>query len=438
MLSAISPLRYRNFALIWSAALLSNVGSWMQTVAVGVLVTARTGQPGWTGLVAAAGFLPIGLLSPVGGVLADRLDRRSWLFVTTMGETAFAVALAVLAGTGRASPAAVTLLVLGGGAMSAIGFPAYQAMLPDLVPAAELGPAISLSSAQFNLGRVIGPALAGLAIVAGGYEWAFAINAVSFVAVLVALRLVRLPDPGERPESPSLGQRLAEGVRATSRNPGARFAVLLISVVAVTASPFIALVPAVALEVFHSKATGTSVLVTAQGIGAVTGALAITPLVERFGRRAVLTGDLVGLCLFLTAYAWAPDLWVAAGAILLIGACYIGVLAGCNTVVQLHAPAELRGRMLGIYMMALGILYPVGALAQGALANRAGLRLVTAAAAAVLLAAVAALRVGRSFPADLDGPAPDRPPGVVAATPATPEPPIAEGVGWPAEPSAEA
>src|SRR5579864_7321670 len=121
MLVALRPLRHRNFALIWTAALLSNVGSWMQTVAVGVLVTARTGRPGWTGLVAAAGFLPIGLLSPVGGVLADRLDRRRWLVATTAGETAFAAGLTWLAASGRAGPAAVTALVFGGGAMAAIG-----------------------------------------------------------------------------------------------------------------------------------------------------------------------------------------------------------------------------------------------------------------------------------------------------------------------------
>src|SRR5580658_5791641 len=163
MLSALRPLQHRNFALIWWAALLSNVGSWMQTVAVGVFVTARTGRPGWTGLVAAAAFLPIGLLSPLGGVIADRLDRRIWLFATTTGETAFATCLTVLAATGRATPVTVTLLVFGGGAMAAVGFPAYQAMLPDLVPASELGAAISLGSAQYKMGRVIGPALAGFA-----------------------------------------------------------------------------------------------------------------------------------------------------------------------------------------------------------------------------------------------------------------------------------
>ena len=409
MPAALAPLRHRDFLLIWSSALLSNVGSWMQTVAVGILVTVRTGQPGWTGLVAAAGFLPIGLLSPVGGVMADRMDRRRWLFATTVGETAFATALAVLAWVGRPSPAVVTLIVLGAGAMAAIGFPAYQAMMPDLVPASELGAAISLSSAQFNLGRVIGPALAGVAIVLGGYELAFAVNALSFFAVLTALQLVRLP-PTSRPAGvESLRRRLSDGARATFSNSGSRFAVVLISVVALTASPFIALVPAMALEVFHSKATGTSVLVTAQGIGAVAGALAITPLARRYGRRRVLLGDLVAVCSFLVLYAVAPGLWVGAVALLLVGASYIGVLAGCNTIVQLSAPPALRGRMLGIYMMALGILYPVGATVQGGVAGASGLRVVTAGGAGLLLVLVAAAALSGYFPALLDGPGTDQP-----------------------------
>lgn len=402
MLSALQPLRHRNFALVWSAALLSNVGSWMQTVAVGVLVTARTGRPAWTGLVAAAAFLPIGLLSPLGGVMADRLDRRVWLFVTTAGETAFAACLSALAATGHATPGLVTVLVFCGGAMAAVGFPAYQAMLPDLVPAGELGPAISLSSAQYNMGRVVGPALAGLAIVAGGYAWAFAINASSFFAVLVALCLVRLPRPAPPEAQASLRERLVEGGRATFANPATRLAVVLISVVALTASPFIALVPAVALKAFASKATGTSILVTAQGIGAVTGALALTPLTRRYGRRNVLLADLVALGVLLSAYGLAPDLWLGALALLLVGAAYIGVLAGCNTVVQLYAPTALRGRMLGVYMMALGILYPVGALAQGAIADAVGIRTVTVGGAAVLLVLLGTV-LARRLPASLEG-----------------------------------
>jgi MFS family permease len=404
VVTALAPLRQRNFALIWTSALLSNVGSWMQTVAVGILVTARTGQAGWTGLVAAAGFLPIGLLSPLGGVMADRFDRRMWLFTTTIGETGFAIVLAVLAWTGQDNPGVVTLLVLGGGAMAAIGFPAYQAMMPDLVPTDQLGAAISLSSAQFNLGRVIGPALAGVAIVVGGYELAFAVNALSFFAVLVALQVVRLPERARLADPTSLRQRLDDGFRATLGNRNARFAVACISAVALTASPFIALVPAIAIEVFHSRAGGTSVLITAQGIGAVAGALAITPLVERFGRRRVLAGDLIAVCSFLVLYALAPSLWAGAVALLLVGASYIGVLAGCNTIVQLNAPMEMRGRMLGIYMMALGVLYPIGAIVQGWLAEWAGLRAVTAGGALVLLAVMALAALTGFMPARLEGP----------------------------------
>jgi len=360
----------------------------MQTVAVGVLVTEKTGKAGWTGLVAAAAFLPIGLLSPVGGLMADRMDRRKWLFVTTVGETVFAAALTILAATGHASPAAVTVLVFGGGAMSAIGFPAYQAMLPNLVPPGELGSAISLSSAQFNLGRVIGPALAGVAIVAGGYGWAFGINAGSFFAVLVALLFVRLPARQIEGQVESVSKRLRDGLRATARTPAARLAVMLISVVALTASPFIALIPAVALKAFHSKASGTSVLVTAQGIGAVLGALALTPLAARFGRRLVLLADLIAVSLLLVLYGLSPALWVAAVAMVLVGSAYIGVLAGCNTIIQLNAPDALRGRMLGLYMMALGILYPIGAIAQGTIANVVGIRAVTVAGALILLVVV--------------------------------------------------
>jgi MFS family permease len=338
----------------------------------------------------------------LGGVIADRLDRRIWLLATTAGETTFAVCLTLLAATGHATPATVTLLVFGGGAMAAIGFPAYQAMLPDLVPHSELGAAISLGSAQYNMGRVIGPALAGFAILAGGYSWAFGINAVSFFAVMIALCLVHLPR-ATRPAAPAtLRQRLVEGGRATFANPATRLAVVLISVVALTASPFIALVPAVALKAFASKAAGTSVLITAQGIGAVGGALALTPLVRRYGRRRVLVATLVAVCLFLCAYGLAPDLWLGAVALLLVGAAYIGVLAGCNTIVQLYAPAALRGRMLGIYMMALGVFYPIGALAQGAIANVVGIRTVTVGGALLLLALLATvLRPG--IPADLEG-----------------------------------
>ena len=212
-LSSFRPLRSRNFALVWSAALVSNVGSWMQTVALGFVITARTHNPLWTGLVAAAAFLPMGLLAPLGGALADRLDRRRWLIITTVAEACFAAALAVLAATGHAQPAVLVGVAFLGGVAAAVGFPTYQAMLPDLVPREDLLAAVSLSSAQFNLGRVIGPALAGIVLVIGSDAWAFAVNAASFGAVVVALVFVRLP-------APKASTLPAEGDRPPDRGRG--------------------------------------------------------------------------------------------------------------------------------------------------------------------------------------------------------------------------
>ncbi len=418
-LASLRPLRSRNFALIWSAALVSNVGSWMQTVALGVLVFARTDQPAWTGLVAAAAFIPIGLLAPLGGALADRLDRRRWLIVTTLAEMGFATVLAVLAATGHDPPAALVVLAFCGGASGAIGFPAFQAMVPDLVPTEDLLGAVSLSSAQFNLGRVIGPALAGLTLLTHNYGLVFGINAASFAAVVVALVLVRLPRPVRSPEQLGMVARLAAGARAAATEPGCRAAIQLIAVVALLASPFIALVPAMSSVLDRggvSTSVGTAILVTAQGVGAVAGALVLPTLAERVGRRAMLQSALFVLPVLLTLYGLAPSLWLSALAFLVVGAGYIAVLTGLNTVVQLRAPAAVRGRVLSIYMMGLGIVYPIGAVLQGGIANHTGVRTVTVGGAVLLLAAMAAIAVFHpaTFVALGDRPSPPDPvaPGV--------------------------
>lgn len=388
--ASLRPLSSRNYALVWSAALVSNVGTWMQIVALGVVITAKTHEPGWTGLVAAAGFLPNGLLAPLGGVLADRLDRRRWLIVTTLAEAAFAAGLAALAFTGHEVPWLLTIVAFMGGTASAIGFPTYQAMLPDLVDRKDLLAAVSLSSAQFNLGRVIGPALAGIALVLGSAGWAFTANAISFGAVVIALLLVRLPEQ-VRATGSGILHRLSEGARIAAKLPGCRSPIVLIGVVALIGSPFIALVPAVAIEEFHRGAGGTSVLVTAQGIGAVAGALMLAWVARRIGRALMVRSALLALPAALLLYGAAPTFLVAAAALVLVGACYIGVLSGLNTVLQLHAPPEARGRILGLYMLALGTIYPLGALAQGQLANHEGIRDVTIGSGVVLLAAMGAV-----------------------------------------------
>jgi MFS family permease len=398
--ASFRPLTSRNFALVWSAALVSNVGTWMQIVTLGIVVTAKTHEAGWTGLVAAAAFLPNGLLAPLGGALADRLDRRRWLIVTTIAEAGFAGALAALAFTGHEIPWLLSVVAFLGGTAAAIGFPTYQAMLPDLVDKRDLLAAVSLSSAQFNLGRVIGPALAGVALVAGSAGWAFTANAISFGAVVVALLLVRLPVQ-VRPAGEGIVRRIRQGARLATQIPGCSSPIILIAIVALIGSPFIALVPAVAIEEFHKQAGGTSVLVTAQGVGAVAGALLLAPVARSVGRAKLVTTALFALPVALFLYGAAPTFGFAVAAIVIVGACYIGVLSGLNTVVQVHAPPEARGRILGLYMLALGTVYPIGALLQGQLADSQGIRAVTAGSGVVLLAVMIVVSV--AAPAVLRG-----------------------------------
>ena len=206
-LLSLAALKHRPYARLWTGAFVSNIGTWMETVAIGIYVTDATGQAAWTGAVAAAGFVPIALLGPVGGALADRMSRRVLLMTTTLVQTALAALLTTLFVIGAPSAPVVTLIVFAGGIASALGFPAFQAMLPDLVPEEDLASAVAMSSAQFNLGRVVGPAIAGIVIAVGGYAWALGVNAASFLAVVFVLTTIRLPPPTPPPEGETLWRR---------------------------------------------------------------------------------------------------------------------------------------------------------------------------------------------------------------------------------------
>jgi MFS family permease len=391
---SLAPLRHRSFALLWAGAFTSNVGTWMETVGVGILVTTTTNRAGWTGLVAAAAFVPSAFLGPVGGALADRLPRRRVLLATTTVQTALAATLTLLAATDTAQPGVVALIVFAAGCAMALGFPAYMAMLPDLVPRDDLPGAMALSSAQWNLGRVIGPALAGVVIGVGGYEWAFGLNALSFLAVIAVVVSLRLPPPAPVREASILASIRAGG-RFARTDPGLRVVIAYMALNSFLAAPFIALVPAVALKVFDNGDFGTSLLVTAQGIGAVLMGLSLGPLFARFGSRRVLLGVLFGLPIALVAYAAAPSLAVGVVTIFAVGFLYLGALSSFTTIAQLRAPTELRGRVLSLLMVLLGTLYPLGSVVQGAVADRVGLRATTAGAAILMGAALLAARLLR-------------------------------------------
>lgn len=397
--AAFRPLRHRNYAVVWGAGMVSNIGTWMQTVAVGALVTDITRQPLWTALAYIAGFLPNGVLAPIGGALADRFDRRRAVAAGVLIEAGLAATLGLLVRDGEASPALMTSVVFLAGCVAAIRLPFQQAMLPDLVPREDIVGAVSLGSAQWNLGRVVGPSLAGVVIVLGSYRTAFFLNALSFLAVVVAMVVIRLQPQQSEDEWRGLAAHIKGGVRAVKHDPGLRAAMGLIAAAASLTAPFMALIPAFAqiLTDGDRKELGaaTGAMTAAQGVGAVVGALLLATLAERLGRRRAITTALVATPIAVFPYALSPTVPVAVVTVVIVGGAYIGILSGLSAVLQLRAAPAVRGRVLSLYFATLSVVFAVGAGGQGALANVIGLRATMMLGAAAMLVVVAWLRIRR-------------------------------------------
>ena len=361
--------------------MISNTGTWMQNVALSWYVFTLTRSAFWVGAVAFASFFPM-WLSPLGGVLADRFDRRRILLATQSVMMLAATALAVLVATGTATLASVLVITLLGGLAFAVDAPTRQAFFPGLVPRDSMVNAIALNSAQFSLARVIGPAIAGTMIAAFGVTPVFWINAVSFLAVLSALTTVR-----ERPRTAE-GDAPADGLRAglayAWRHPLTRMLILSIAVLSVFAGPISALLPVFADEVFHRGPTGLGVLAAAMGAGSVLGAVVL----GRIGRvrpPMIAAGIVVsGAALVLLALSTS---FVAAVALMLVfGGGYLFTVSATNSQIQTTVDERLRARVVGLFLLAFGGLFPVASLVAGTLADAIGVELTTAGGAAVCLA----------------------------------------------------
>ncbi|XXF78185.1 MFS transporter [Myxococcaceae bacterium GXIMD 01537] len=394
-LSSLRAFGHSSYVAMWLGSLVSNIGTWMETLALGVYVTETTGRAEWTGGIVALTFLPTAVLAPVGGALADRFDRRRYLAVGAVVQMLLACALALLAFTGTLSVSAVSVIALLNGCTSALMNPAFTALLAELVPPEDLHSALSLNSAQFNLGRIVGPALAATVLALWGPSWAFACNALSFGAVVVALSRVSPPPRARVTETESLGEGILRGLSVARGDPGISFSLTHTLSVSVLVAPFIGLVPVFALRVLGEGAAAASMLVTFQGLGAVTGVLAIGPLVDRFGRRRLLEASIALIGPVAMAYWLSPTLGLAAALMFPLGSLYFSTMTGLNLVCQSRVPRDLQARMSSLYNTTTGVGYALGVWGLGALADRFGVRPVTAGACALSIAIVLALRLWR-------------------------------------------
>lgn len=381
--ASFAPLRHRSFALALGSNFISSTGTWMQSVALGVYLTVTTHNAMWLGLLTVSAWLPAVVGSPLGGIMADRYSRQRWIQFNNLAQASTASALAIAELTHHLSPPLACYLAVAEGLCSSASWAAWQSLLPDLVEHDEVLAAVSLGSAQFNLGRIIGPVLAAVTLAIGNPGWCFVANALSFIIVVVAFSFVHSPARARVASPLAVVGDTMVGVRAAWRSRGCRNAIIGVGTVALFVSPFITLVPAMAIDVLHSGKTGTPLLVGAQGVGAVIGALTLPSVARRTSRLAVLRGSMVAMALMEGLYAYAPTLVLSAMALVVLGGSYVGTLTGLNTTVQLHAPATERARILSLYVLSLSLFYPVGALVQATLAHHFGVRAVSLGAALI-------------------------------------------------------
>lgn len=398
--------RHRGYLLFWSGALVSNVGTWMQAAVIGLIAYGFRRSDADLGLVTFASQIPSLFLALPGGVLADRLDKRKliiWAQVLLMLQ---AVALGVLYVTGHLGASTpITSLVLVSalgcfaGILTALSFPAWQAMIPDLVPRENLLNAIALNSAQFQSARMLGggAALGIIALVGheAGIADVFWINAVSFLFVIAALRAVRMsphaPAKHEGPHAESPWKALIEGVRYAATHRMIGIVILSTLIITVVGMPYLFLLPSVADKVlgFHSRTGYTNVytmLLTANGLGALVGALLVAGLPRSIRRERLMRWTILATAIVLLAFAYTPWLWLSIVLSAVAGACLLTTNSLANTSVQANVPHRLRGRVMSVYIMCFLGVMPLSALAFGPIAQAVGPSRAIAGGAVVLLA----------------------------------------------------
>ncbi len=368
----LRSLRHRNFQLFFSGQLISLIGTWMDTIAESWLVYRLTGSSLLLGTVAFAGQIPVFLLAPVGGMAADRWNRRKIVISTQTASMILAFALAFLTLSGRVRVWQVIVLASLMGVVNAFDIPARQAFLVEMVGREDLMNAIALNSSMFNGARIIGPSIAGILVASIGEGWCFFANAVSYIAVISGLLLMRIKRALTEDNLASPLEHIAEGFRFVNQTAPIRLILMLLGLVSLVAMPYSVLMPIFAARILHGNARTLGVLMGATGVGALIGALVLATRtgVHGLGRWVWMACAGFGASLILFSISH----WYALSVVLLVpvGFSMMVQMASSNTLIQAMVPDRLRGRTMAVYSMMFMGMAPLGALLSGALAERIG------------------------------------------------------------------
>ena len=367
----LRALRHRNYRLFFAGQLISLIGTWMDQVAESWLVYRLTGSALLLGTVAFAAQISVFLLAPIGGALADRLDRRKILICTQSSMMLLTFVLAWLTLSHRVHIWQVVTLAALTGVVNAVDLPARQAFVVDMVSRADLVNAIALNSSMFNGARVIGPALAGIVVAAIGEGWCFFANGVSFIAVIAGLAMMKIDRRRLAIEGSPL-ENIIEGFKFVAQSGPVRALMLLLGLVSFTAMPYAVLMPLFADKILHGGAQALGLLMGCSGVGALCGAITLAMRRTLKGLSVWVAASCAGFGVALLLFSFSRVLWLSAVLLVLAGFCMIIQMASSNTLIQSMVPDQLRGRVMSVYAMTFMGMAPLGALLAGSLAHKLG------------------------------------------------------------------
>ena len=361
-------LRHRDFRLFWTGNFLSNVGTWMQNIAQGWLVLKLTNSAFWLGVVGFSSSFPILLFALIGGVIADRVNKRKLLMITQSAMMTFAFLMAILTYFHAINVYGIVLLALGTGIAMSLNTPSYQALVPQLVPREDLTNAIALNSAQFNMSRVIGPTLGGFAMALVGEAGNFFLNGLSFLAVLVALTRIRYAEPAV-PQEGRLWEKMKEGFVYLFRHPEMSSLVLLVAIGSLLAIPYLTFVPYFARDVLGTDTPGLGLLMACSGAGAFLGAITIAWATHLRRRGLFVVRGSVAFFAAIIAFTFSRNFYLSGFLLTVAGYFMIITAATINSLLQHLAEDHMRGRVMSIYSTAFLGLPPIGCLVAGSLSH---------------------------------------------------------------------
>ncbi|MFZ5428434.1 MAG: MFS transporter [Thermodesulfobacteriota bacterium] len=370
---AFRSFRHRNYRLFFWGQLGSLTGTWMQSTAQGWLVYRLTGSSFWLGLVSFCALLPVLLFSLAGGALADRFPKRTILLAVQTAAMIQAVALAWLTLAGDVQVWQIMALAVCLGLANAVEIPTRQSFLVEMVGREDLHNAIALNSTSFHLARVLGPSLAGLLVALIGEGPCFALNALSFLAVLWSLAAMRF-ERATTHGAPRAGlkEHVKEGVCFACRTPLVREVLAVVALASLMGVSTLVLLPVFAGDVFARGPEGLGILTASSGFGSMAGALAMACRRGATGLRGIAVASLAGLGACLLLFALAPSFWAAAFFLAPCGFCLMALVASCNTMVQLTTPDGLRGRVMSVFSTLYLGMAPFGSLLAGSMAQWMG------------------------------------------------------------------